>query len=461
MVMATLVFGIPVFADVIPEPPKAGQFDVAPWPAQIPVVVEMESSGLARVEVTPPLYRNAGPDLSELRLVRVDASEYREQPWVVRKVPAPETPDTPRFQQETESFNPTSDGAIEIIVRLEPAPGVPLRLEVETPLRDFEKGVSISIPANDGIWEELVADGVLFDHSRFLDFRRTAIDLPRSGAGRFRIRIADATDLQRSRLREITRTVSDSTGVTISESDQVLNRDFRIDGFRFVPILPREKPKREEKEIYPLELLGQETMDGGVAAFEFDGGNFPLDRFRFETNDRNFRRAVSLQIPAGEGKWRTIHRGHLHRYEVGDFHDESLSLVLPETRAERYRLLVENGANPAIGIGSVSGDGPRYEVFFLAAPGKSLLFFTGAKGVEPSRLDDAAIQAAVSRKAPATTLTLGEAAPNPGFEKSAASAKSGFLESKPALWIAIAAAVAILIRVLYRALRKVEEETAG
>lgn len=450
----------PLSADVVPDRPTTG-FDSSAWPEQIPVAGGTEQAGLARIEVEPRIYRLSGKDFSTLRLIRSQDGAQFEQPWVLRKIPAPERTVPQPFRQEMESFTETADGAIEIVVSLTPAPSGPLRLHIDTPLRDFEKGISVAIPAAEGAWRELVGDGLLFDHSRFLDFRRTSLDLPGSGAGRIRIRIADASDEQRSRLREITRTVGDSSGVVISESARIESRDFRIDGLRLTSLRKEPAPARKETASHPLTILKSEGLEGGVTAVEFDGGNLPIERLLLTSEDRNFRRAVSLQIPGPERDWRTLHRAHLHRYEVGDFRDESLGFELTETRSDRYRLLIENGSNPAVGITSVSAAGPRHEIFFLADPGVGLSFLVGAESADRPTFDAAAIHAALSKKVPARTLTLGDAVPNPGFVKSTGPKPPGFLESKSALWLAIAAAVAVLIRVLYGSLRKVEEETVG
>lgn len=459
---ALLVFAVtaPLSADVVPDRPTTG-FDSSAWPEQIPVVGGTEPSGLARIEVDARIYRLSGKDFSTLRLIRSQDGAQVERPWVLREIPAPERTAPQPFRQETESFTETADGAIEIVVSLTPAPPGALRLHIDTPLRDFEKGISVAIPAAEGAWRELVGDGLLFDHSRFLDFRRTSLDLPGSGAARFRIRIADASDEQRSRLREITRTVGESSGVVVSERARVESRDFRIDGLRLLPVWKEPAPARRESASHPLTILRSEGIDGGATVVEFDGGNLPVDRLTFTTEDRNFRRPVSLQVPGPEGEWRTLHRAHLHRYEVGEFRDESLAFDLPEARSDRYRLLIENGSNPAVGITSVSAAGPRHEIFFLAEPGVSLSFLVGAESTDRPAFDAAAIHAALAKKVPARTLTLGEIVPNPGYEKSAGPTVPGLLESKSALWLAIAAAVAVLIRVLYGSLRKVEEETVG
>jgi hypothetical protein len=77
-------------------------------------------------------------------------------------------------------------------------------------------------------------------------------------------------------------------------------------------------------------------------------------------------------------------------------------------------------------------------------------------------LDTAAIEAAIRRDAPAETVVPGETLPNPAYRATSAEpAGPGFLDSQPFLWSIIALAVAVLIAVLYQAMRKIEEKPEG
>lgn len=441
------------------EPPKPG-FDPAPFPELREIGAIQSESGLFRIAVDAGMHLR----FNTLRLAKKKGDTWQEMPIVSQRTYGPTKFGDFLLDHRIESLDETPDGSLEIIVSFDtPLPG-PVRLEIDTPLSDFEKGVSIAIPGNDGAWKEVLADGVIFDHRRFLDFRHTAIQVPEVNSRTLRLRIADATDTQRSRLREITRTVGDASGLTVTESSAVETRAFRIDGLRFVLARGQSEDVHpldaRGREILPLAITSRTNLPDGVTEILVDGGNLPIDYLFLKTTDRNFRRAVSVQVPGAEDSWRTIHQTHLHRFEVGDFHDESLSIPLPETRAERWRILIENGTNAPVTFSAINARTAAYELLFLADPGDQPVLFLGGgeSTLKKASLDTAAIHAAIRREIPAGMVTAAEARPNPDYRDEAAEPEGlGILDSKPALWSIIALAVAILIAVLYQAMRKIEE----
>lgn len=438
--------------------PGRAEFQPAAFLQSREVAGAVPSDGLFRIEADAEIHRHAGADLASLVLAKEHEGRWRAMPFVLRRVHAPARSGRFELAHRVESLEETPDGAIEIVVSLATDSAGPTLLEIDTPLRDFEKGVTVAAAGSDGSWNEIVKDGVVFDHSRYLDFRRTTLTLPPTKSGRFRIRIAEATEAQRSRLREITRTIGDASGLTVTETAQVESRPFRIDRLRFLLLPEKSAPADIGRQQFELEILEQDTNAEGSTRLLLDSGHFPLERIDFETRDRNFRRPITVQVSTDDGGWRTVQRGHLHRYEVGEFREESLSLELAEIRAERLRVLVEHAANPPVTISGASGEGPVYELFFLAEAGDRPVVFLGGNPADLDRkpLDTAAIETALAHGVAAPSLVLGDLVPNPDHRPSKPSATMRPLDSQPVLWTAIALAVAILIAVLYRALRKIE-----
>ncbi len=471
---------VPALADIVPPRPqlaaeappsqpdttgplKDGTFDPSPFSIRREIAAPTSHSGLFAVAVDPGLFRESGSGFASLRLAKEVDGSLVELPWITRRVHVRAAAEASRrLPHHIESFADSPDGAIEIVVRLDDGGPTPARLEIATPLRDFEKGVSISIPGNDGSWTEWLRDGVIFDHSRFLDYRHTTIPLPKTSSRRFRIRLADATDEQQSRVREITRAVSDAAGLTVSETSRVETRAFRIDELRFYSAPVKAEKGEQGRESHAMFLLEKKNNSDGTTHLLLDGGSLPLDRFTFVTEDRNFRRAVSVQIPASGGSWHTIHRGTLHRYGVGDFRDESLDLVFPEIRSDRIRVVVENGKNPPVEIRSITGEGPSYEILFLADPGERAFVFLGgdASTLPDHPLDVAAIQAALGGNVKPVSLALGAPAENPHFHP-AATPPLRRLDSPTILWTLIAIAVAVLLWVLFGTVRNIESGDGG
>jgi len=455
----TLFVLLAVSIGIADEQPRPG-FDPAPFPELREIGEIRSEAGLFRIAMDAGMHRS----FRTLRLAKKKGEAWQEMPMVSQRTYGPSKFGDFLLGHRIESLDETPDGSLEIVVSFgSPLPD-PVRLEIDTPLVDFEKGVSIAVPGADGTWNEVLSDGVIFDHRRFLDFRHTAIQMPEVNSRTLRLRIADATDTQRTRLREITRTVGDASGLTVTESSTVETRAFRIDGLRFVLARGQSEDTHpldaRGREILPLPVASQTNLPDGITEILLDGGNLPIDHFFLKTSDRNFRRAVSIQVPGTDDTWRTIHQTQVHRFEVGGFHDENLSIPLPETRAARWRLLIENGANTPVTFSAINGQITAHEILFLADPGDRPVLFLGATTtLTNTRLDTAAIRAAISREVPAETVVPDESRPNPAYRSEAAEpAGPGFLDSRPALWSIIALAVAVLIAVLYQAMRKIEEK---
>jgi len=435
-------------------------FDTTPYQYQRGIVGAPVGDKLLRVTFDRDLYRHSGSDHSALRLVKEVGGVYTELPRVIAPVHRPPAPaGETRIPHRIESFEENDDGSIEISITLT-GTTTPARLEIVTPLRDFEKNVTV-LTSPDGItWTALVSNGLVFDYERFLDFRRTSLELPPTKARRFKVRLADATDQQLALVRTLSRTVSGAAGVTVSESGTVATRQFRINEIRFFTAAV-EAVEKEYEETYELEILKQ-TVDAEnkTTVLLLDGGGLPLREFTLGTEDRNFRRELLIQVPdkTTPDSWHTVQRGFLHSYHVGDFRDERLALRFEEGRSERYRLVIENGDNPPLRFTGVSGEGDLDELLFLAAPGERLSLFVGAplNEVNPARLDTAAILAAQKSGVERTRLELSPLTENPTF-RNEKPAEPRLFESKTLLWSIIALVVAMMIWILYLTLKRIDQ----
>jgi len=87
-----------------------------------------------------------------------------------------------------------------------------VRLWIETPLRDFEKFVDVYGSLDEANWEPLLEGELIFERERFVDFRRTELKLPVNEFTSYKVVIANATDEQRSSVREVTEAISDREG---------------------------------------------------------------------------------------------------------------------------------------------------------------------------------------------------------------------------------------------------------
>jgi len=451
-----ICFGItPAF----PQDPVG--FDTTPYEYQREITGTPAGDRLLSLTFDPDLYRHSGPGHRALRLVKKDGAGYSELPRLIVPVDPPARPTgSQRITHRIDSFEENEDGSIEVIVTLTGPKTPAAKLEIATPLRDFEKSVTVSVSSDGATWTPLVNEALVFDYERFLDFRRTAIDLPATPARRFKVRLAGATDQQRSLVRALSRTVSDAAGVSVSESGTVETRQFRIDELRFFTAAD-EAVEKENGKSDELTILEQTVdADDNTTLILLDGGNLPLHELTLGTEDRNFRREVLLQVPGVEAEdaWRTVDRGFVHSYHVGEFREARLFLVFAERRSDRYRLVIQNGDNPPLRLTHVTGKSRLEEMLFLASADDRLFLFLGASdaAIAAPRLDTAAILAVRQSGVKRSELKPGPLRENPAYRKEAP-ADRRLLESKGLLWSIIAIVVAMMIWILYLTLKRIDQ----
>lgn len=430
------------------------------------VKTEITGEGLGTIELDRDIFSRTEDYFQDLRLFQESDGTAVEVPFVVTRVPDVRPGSSAvKIPSEVLSFSELENGDVEIRVELRQKKGDAAMLEFRTPLRNFEKSVSVSGVADGGGVEELVSGRLIFDYESFLDFRRTTIVLPPNSYREFVVRVSRATDRQRSAVKQLTRTISPGAGTTIQQSESVETRQFRIDALSFYT---ERVPREESLSIRAgrLEILEvNEDPEKKVTEILFQGDRVPVDSLVFQTADRNFKRRVELQVPVDveEELWRTIHTGSIHRYDLGGIQDEDLTLSFSEQRSGLFRLLIHNRDSPPVGIETIVGVGEIYELRFIAASrndaddSEYVLYFGGGAPIERPDYDVAAIEAAVSGGIERVKLELAPIEENAGFKLIPVKGRGW---NQPwILWIAIGIAVSGLSLVLFKTAGHVDQIT--
>jgi hypothetical protein len=442
--------------------------DTTPYAHQRVLEASNEKEGLGILRLDSEVFREANGNLGDLRLVSETGGTFEEIPFVIERKVISQPAKQPRpIPSRVLDFSETADGAIEVVVELEEDSGKAAILKIETPLRDFEKQVQVSGSSDQSNWTALVPQGLIFDHERFLDFRRTTLELPANDFRWFRVRISGATDQQRSLVRSLHKTVSESNGLTMQESLTETKRTFRIDRLAFYTE-KQSFEKRMSMLSYPAEILAN-TVNEETNRSEIllDIESCPVDTLRFETPDRNFRRNIEIQVPrafspSGEvTQWRTLHKSSIHRFQIGDFSEEKMEISFSppaiNQRAGQLRILVTNGDSPPIAVEEIKAFGEIYEVKFLTTTSgtRTLYFGAGGNDIQKPSYDVSAIRIADREDVEQILFTAGPVIANPAFT---GSASRGLALNQPwILWLAIIAVVACLVLVLVRAATKIQE----
>ena len=422
--------------------------------------------GLGRIEVDAALFEKSDSSFADVRLFRIREEELLEWPYLVRETRPRRKEVAPReVSSEIVAFDKSSEDLLVYTVELpEKSPEIS-QLRIHTPLRNFEKTVSVFGKSKDENWTPLVSDFLIYDREAFVDFRRTDIPLPKGHYDQIRIQLEDATDEQQSDLRRVTKTLGNPSGPQVTESTTVKTRNFRVDRFSFfTPKQPRQ-PERGQV-TYPIQIVSQELIakegreEKTDSEIILETKTIPLDQISLTIPERNFRRAVRIEVPRKDDpeKWRSIGSDTIHRYDLAGLEEEKLNLRFSEIQADRIRLVIDNGDNRPIAVSSAKGMGPLVEFVFLTEPGDQwqLAYHAPAAELERPDYDTAVLQRAESEGIAEEGLTLSDPSPNPVYDESAGITLPPWFAQKWILHLLIAAVVALLIWVLYGAAKKVE-----
>jgi hypothetical protein len=295
----------------------------------------------------------------------------------------------------------------------------PTRLVIDTPLRDFERMVSVEGCGADGVWRTLVGRAAIFDLSRFINMAQYAVALPPGDCRRFRLTIRGVTDQAESATAEITRQVG---GRAATERLMVEWRPLRVDRVRFFAEMNVTNYTAAITNTYPVRGAAvRHIKEGRVTVVRFAVPRVPLTCVRLKVDDQNFSRMYALHaIRSGKDQWGRpqenrllLSRGMISRFNLRAVQREALDIAIAESRFSDYELVVENGDNPLLNISGVEVSGPAYQIDFIARPDESYrLFFGGVKDMPPPDYDVAALRALREQERSVVRAVLSSVRPN-------------------------------------------------
>ncbi len=194
------------------------------------------------------------------------------------------------------------------------------------------------------------------------------------------------------------------------------------------------------------------TQSGKATVVTWDSPhNVPLDRIVFDVrpDQVNFRRAAAVWHPDGyELTHGQLSRVHLQR-DGRLVEAEDLTLNVPETHAASFRVVIENGDDPPLGITAVHPLSVERRVYFDPSGRPSLRLYYGDPALNAPTYDYAKLFA---RDAQAAFAELGPGAHNSVF--------TGRPDTRPwterhaaVLWIVLVLAILTLGAIAVRSLR--------
>ncbi len=432
-------------------PPRPAQFRWLQPLAEMAAAVET----IVAVDLDEDVFDGARDDLADLRLF--DA-EDRQIPYLLEAA----TEARRRLQLrdcplQVVAFNERPDNVFEIVLQRPQKVAAPSQLTVVTPIKNFEKRVTVLGGDGLGQWETLAERQPIFDYSRFFDARDTRVDFPARDYAQYLVRVENVTDLASSPAVEFTRQLSGQEIVDTAKGI-IERRDFRIDRLVFATEVVVDQVAAVRHTNYPVGELTT-TIDERQRRTEvrFSLPNVPFDRLAIDTPDRNFHRQAELQvrIASTTNPWRTVARGALAKIAFAAHVRTELALEFAETRGRQYRLLIDNGDNPPVNITAVTAAGPVYRLRFMGKPGSHYRLFYGHDQLRQPVYDTATVLGALAHNNQPTRLKLAPRQPNPAFAAPPRSL-AAWLESKTTLAILAALVVGVLAWGVYYAVKHID-----
>lgn len=351
------------------------------------------------------------------------------------------------------SLEVARDESLEVVTRLDDESREPDGATIHTPLTDFERRVRV-LGSSDGKSWEFLAEGRIFDYSRYVDLRQVEIPFRANGHRQFKWIFDRESDEQRSPFYELSRAHTGDDRERRAQTETILRRPFRIDRIALhstIDHVSGEEPttNRSRLEVLKVDVDRQDR----VTRIELAAERLPLVKLSLLTTSRNFHRPARVQRFAESG-WTDVGRGSLSLYQLGGFRREALDLEFAETRSDRLRIVIDDGDNPPLAVAGVEGVDLNRDLAFVAAAGRSYRLEYGSDALTAPRYDADAVLNALGPDAPRDLAGLGFPVANPDYQPSP---RRVAVDSSAWLFLALVLMTAVLAWAVLQAVRRADK----
>jgi len=339
---------------------------------------------LAEWVLTPDAYRATRGDLADLRVVRAESGEA--VPCLVECV-TQEREERVRQSVELRLVKAEELGDKRFQVTLERKPsqekvGPLCGLSVQTPLRDFERRVTVEVSDDATAWRCVAKDVRIMDLSSHADFRRTEVVLPAVSERHLRLTIDQMDEALTGATAAVT-TSTDADGAVRNIERQIREerRPFRID--RVAGWEEQVRWVRDARPLVAREVRGVSDVPAELKSrfpqarlLGFEAGRAPLERIQLRSAKKILSLDVLLFARDGDAEWRQVASDRVTRIAFRDFLDERMEVSFSESRAAAYCLVLPDG-EAAADVEVIGGRGPDYRVVFPYGQGQSCVLLAG------------------------------------------------------------------------------------
>jgi hypothetical protein len=397
-----------------------GGFDERFWEkyAEIHVPFREMKDNLLSLRLDPGLLGDmtAKTPFADLRVVTDQKEEVAWQ--LMEKRPGQWNQEIPHRMQNY-SLDTEGETWLELLL-LKPDAGVNT-LDVITPDKDFSRQVQVFGSEDGKKWNTVRKDAVIFDFHGPDRLRRTRITFPQTRFPYLALKIKNSgvNPLHISDVRVWRESVEPGQMYTIRGKIEQ----------------PEVNSSRKENSI----MIRMNKV-------------FPVDQLTIHTKERNFRRAVEVQVKRDTGDWKTWARGIIFHYDTEEIQESQTRIEMPPVAAEEFRLVFHNLDSPPLSVHEVTGSGYQRFLIFKHRPDRKMYLFWGNPLAEKPQYDLSGIMKTPPLNLPAASL--GQTFPNSKFE--GRKARLPFTERyKYLLHFFVILGIAGLIYLQYRVFRRI------
>jgi hypothetical protein len=301
---------------------------------------------LFSVTLDDDVYSATRDNYPDIRVQLTDpAGELSEVSYTLRRASTTKS-ETSRhyFAAKNPSIKTLPDDALEITLELDKDDPQPQGIRILTPLDNFEQRVRIFSSPDGKDWKPVGDEGVIDNVTQELE----------------------------SQLLELTRRLQAGVEEHRDERLVIQRRPFRINHLEFWNDIEQHHVSGDLKAAYLLSSFKSENdTKEKQTLLTFDSRREPLTSFQLETKSNNFSRQADVQIEHTSGKetsWQTIGSATISRLAFGKLNRDEVTITFPETRAEKYRIVIHNRSSAPLAIDGVTAKGNEYQLVFLASP---------------------------------------------------------------------------------------------
>ena len=398
-------------------------FDERLWEkyAELGASSARDKGGLAGVYLEPYQFGEVVTSVPFADL-RVVTDKKEEVPWqIVPRRPEKRQEEIPHQMQ---NLSRTENGETWLELLVDKQDARVNAVEVITPDADFSRQVQVFGSPDGKTWNTLRKDGVIFDITRGEKLRHTRITFPQAS------------------FRYLALKVINGDGQPLTISDVKVLQESASQGQTYTIHGTAEKSENDASRQENSMIVRMSAV-------------FPLDRLIVVTPERNFQRAVEVQIRRGARDWERWAQGTIFSFDTATMHESRLAIDMPEVATREFRLVFKNLDSPPLPVTNVNGEGYRRLLVYKQQPDQKLYLFWGNPLAQQPQYDLAGLIA--KQKLDELPITsLGQVRPNTRFAGN--NARLPFTERyKYLLYVVVTMAIAGLVFLQYRVFRRVEQ----